>query len=84
MAMINSNEHQKKTITELYNSNDISKNKISKITLLFKETKADISSKKLIDQYTKKAIDSINRLSIDQNFKNEFIVFSNNLMKRDL
>ena len=85
MAMIDSNQNQKKHITELYNSNDISnKNKISKITLLFKETKADISSKKLIDQYTKKAIDSINRLSIDQNFKNEFIVFSNNLMKRDL
>jgi geranylgeranyl diphosphate synthase type II len=85
MAMIDSNQNQKKHITELYNSKDISnKNKISKITLLFKETKADISSKKLIDQYTKKAIDSINSLSIDQNFKNEFIVFSNNLMKRDL
>ena len=85
MAMIDSNQNQKKHITELYNSNNISnKNKISKITLLFKETKADISSKKLIDQYTNKAIDSINRLSIDQNFKNEFIVFSNNLMKRDL
>ena len=85
MAMIDSNQNQKKHITELYNSKDISnKNKISKITLLFKETKADISSKKLIDQYTKKAIDSINRLSIDQNFKNKFIVFANNLMERDL
>ena len=85
MAMINSSKNQKTYITELYNSNDISnKIKISKLTLLFKETKADISSKKLINQYTKKAIDSINRLSIDQNFKNEFIVFSNNLMKRDL
>ena len=85
MAMIDSNQNQKKHITELYNSNNISnKNKISKITLLFKETKADISSKKLIDQYTNKAIDSINRLSIDQNFKNKFIVFANNLMERDL
>ncbi len=85
MAMINSSKNQKTYITELYNSNDISnKIKISKLTLLFKETKADISSKKLINQYTKKAIDSINRLSIDQNFKNKFIVFANNLMERDL
>jgi len=85
MAMINSSKNQKIYITELYNSNDISnKIKISKLTLLFKETKADISSKKLINQYTKKAIDSINRLSIDQNFKNKFIVFANNLMERDL
>jgi len=84
MAMINSNEYQKKTITELYNSNDISKNKISKITLLFKETKADMACTELIDQYTTKAIASLNKLSVDQKYKDEFIVFANNLMKRDL
>ena len=85
MAMINSNESQKKDIKELYNSNDISnQNKISKITLLFKETKADISSKELVDQYTSKAIGSLNKLSIDKNYKDEFIVYTNNLMKRDL
>ena len=85
MAIINSNEAQKKDITELYNSNDISnKNKIAKTTLLFKESKADISSLELVDQYTKKAIDSLNKLSINQNYKNELIVFANNLMKRDL
>ena len=84
MAIINSNEAQKKDITELYNSNDISnKNKIAKTTLLFKESKADISSLELVDQYTKKAIDSLNKLSINQNYKNELIVFANNLMKRD-
>ena len=85
MAIINSSEAQKKNITELYNSNDISnKNKIAKTTLLFKEAKADISSLELVDQYTKKAIDSLNKLSINQNYKNELIVFANNLMKRDL
>ena len=85
MAIINSNEAQKKDISELYNSNDISnKNKIAKTTLLFKESKADISSLELVDQYTKKAIDSLNKLSINQNYKNELIVFANNLMKRDL
>ena len=85
MAMINSSENQKKDIIELYNSNDISnKNKISKITLLFKETKADISSKELVDQYNSKAIASLNKLSIGKNYKDEFIVYANNLMKRDL
>ena len=63
---------------------DIIKNKIAKTTLLFKESKADISSLELVDQYTKKAIDSLNKLSINQNYKNELIVFANNLMKRDL
>ena len=85
MAIINSSEAQKKDIAELYNSNDIyNKNKIAKTTLLFKETKADISSLELVDQYNKKAIDSLNNLNINQNFKNEFIAFANNLMKRDL
>ena len=85
MAIINSNEAQKKDITELYNLKDLyNKNKIAKTTLLFKETKADISSLELVDQYNKKAIDSLNNLNINQNFKNEFIAFANNLMKRDL
>ena len=85
MAIINSSEAQKKDIAELYNSNDIyNKNKIAKTTLLFKKAKADISSLELVDQYTKKAIDSLNKLSINQNYKNELIVFANNLMKRDL
>ena len=85
MAIINSNEAQKKDITELYNLKDLyNKNKIAKTTLLFKKAKADISSLELVDQYTKKAIDSLNKLSINQNYKNELIVFANNLMKRDL
>ena len=85
MAIINSNEAQKKDITELYNLKDLyNKNKIAKTTLLFKETKADISSLELVDQYNKKAVDSLNNLNINQNFKNEFIAFANNLMKRDL
>ena len=85
MAMINSNETQKKHITGLYNSKDISnENKVYQITSLFKESKADISSKELVNQYTKKAIDSLNKVNIDKNFKDQFIVFAKNLMKREL
>ena len=85
MAIANSTEFQKKQILELYSSKEnSSENKINKITSLFVETKADISSLELVDQYTKKAIKLINCLSFDQTKKNNFINFSNNLMRRDL
>ena len=59
-------------------------NKIKQVTSLFKETKADIDSLELVDQYTKKAIQYINMLSISEDKKNEFILFSKELMERDL
>jgi geranylgeranyl diphosphate synthase type II len=85
MAIENSNESQKEKILELYSSKEnSSENKINKITSLFIETKADKSSLELVDQYTQKAIKLINCLSFDQTKKNDFINFSNSLMKRDL
>jgi len=84
-AIENSNESQKEKILELYSSKEnLSGDKINKITSLFIETKADKSSLELVDQYTKKAIKLINCLSFDQTKKNDFINFSNSLMKRDL
>ena len=85
MAIENSNESQKEKILELYSSKEnTSEDKINKITSLFIETKADKSSLELVDQYTQKAIKLINCLSFDQTKKNDFINFSNSLMKRDL
>ena len=85
MAIENSNESQKEKILELYSSKENTfENKINKITSLFIETKADKSSLELVDQYTQKAIKLINCLSFDQTKKNDFINFSNSLMKRDL
>ena len=85
MAIANSNKSQKEKILELYSSKEnSSEDKINKITSLFIETKADKSSLELVDQYTKKAIKLINCLSFDQTKKNDFINFSNSLMKRDL
>ena len=85
MAIANSNESQKEKILELYSSKEnTSEDKINKITSLFIETKADKSSLELVDQYTQKAIKLINCLSFDQTKKNDFINFSNSLMKRDL
>ena len=85
MAIANSNESQKEKILELYSSKEnSSEDKINKITSLFIETKADKSSLELVDQYTQKAIKLINCLSFDQTKKNDFINFSNSLMKRDL
>ena len=85
MAIVNSNESQKEKILELYSSKEnSSEDKINKITSLFIETKADKSSLELVDQYTQKAIKLINCLSFNQTKKNDFINFSNSLMKRDL
>ena len=85
MAIANSNESQKEKILELYSSKEnTSEDKINKITSLFIETKADKSSLELVDQYTQKAIKLINCLSFNQTKKNDFINFSNSLMKRDL
>ncbi|MDA7810563.1 polyprenyl synthetase family protein [Flavobacteriaceae bacterium] len=84
MAIQNSNDFQKNHILDLYNSNTVFNNKIKQVTSLFKETKADIDSLELVDQYTKKAIQYINMLSISEDKKNEFILFSKELMERDL
>ena len=85
MAIANSNKSQKEKILELYSSKEnSSEDKINKITSLFIETKADKSSLELVDQYTQKAIKLINCLSFNQTKKNDFINFSNSLMKRDL
>ena len=85
MAIANSNKSQKEKILELYSlKENSSEDKINKITSLFIETKADKSSLELVDQYTQKAIKLINCLSFNQTKKNDFINFSNSLMKRDL
>ena len=84
MAIQNSNDFQKNHILDLYNSNTVFNNKIKQVTSLFKETKADIDSLELVDQYTKKAIQYINMLSISEDKKNKFILFSKELMERDL
>ena len=69
MAIQNSNDFQKNHILDLYNSNTVFNNKIKQVTSLFKETKADIDSLELVDQYTKKAIQYINMLSISEDKK---------------
>ncbi len=85
MSLINSTEKQKIKILELYSSSTINpEDKIKKVTSLFVKTKGDVSSLKLVDHYTKKAIESINQLNISENKKNDFIKFSSDLMKRDL
>ena len=81
----NTGDKQKIKILELYSSSTINpEEKIKKVTSLFVKTKGDVSSLKLVDHYTKKAIESINQLNISENKKNDFIKFSNDLMKRDL
>ena len=85
LAKKNANKKQIDKLHELYDSKKLNSDlKIKKITTLFKQTKADIDTLKLVNQYTKKAIDSLNNLSINKNIKNEFIAVANNLMKRDL
>ena len=61
-----------------------SKNKIIKVTKLFKETKADKETLKLVEDYTNLALKSINSLSIPVENKQVFIDFSNSLLERKL
>jgi geranylgeranyl diphosphate synthase type II len=83
LSLLNANDKQHKEILYLYNSSK-TENKIVKVTTLFKETKADKETLKLVEDYTNLALKSINSLSIPVENKQVFIDFSNSLLERKL
>lgn len=83
LSLLNANDKQHKDLLKLYNSSK-TENKIIKVTKLFKETKADKETLKLVEDYTNLALKSINSLSIPVENKQVFINFSNSLLERKL
>lgn len=83
MTRSNATKIQIDELDSLFNSKKLSsKLKISKVTSLFKATKADTLTSKLIKDYTNRAIKYIDDLSIEEYRKEEFKTFSIKLMSR--
>jgi geranylgeranyl diphosphate synthase type II len=85
MTRSNSTKIQISELESFYDSDELnSELKISKVTSIFKRAKADILTSKLVLDYTDKAIKYIDDLSIAELQKDEFRVFSKQLMSRKL
>ncbi|MDB4092980.1 polyprenyl synthetase family protein [Flavobacteriaceae bacterium] len=83
LSLLNANKQQANDLIALFN-NSSSENKVINTTKIFKETKADIKTLELVEDYTNLALQSINRLSISNESKQIFIDFSNSLLERKL
>lgn len=83
LCLLNANKDQSKSLKTLYSQKN-SIDKVSKVTQIFKITKADIDNLKLVENYTNLALNSLNHLSISNEKKDELIEFSNSLLDRKL
>ncbi|MDA9622658.1 polyprenyl synthetase family protein [Flavobacteriaceae bacterium] len=83
LSLLNANKQQANDLITLFN-NSSSENKVINTTKIFKETKADIKTLELVEDYTNLALQSINGLSISNESKQIFIDFSNSLLERKL
>ena len=83
LSLANANNEQSKTLKSLYNDNN-SIEKVFKVTQIFKDTKADLESLKLVEHFTNLALNSLNELSISNVKKKELIDFSHSLLNRQL
>ena len=85
MTKSNATKTQTEELEKLFGTKKLSSElKISKVTSLFRETKADVRTSKLVEDYTNSAIKYIDDLSIEESQKEEFRVFSIELMNRKL
>ncbi len=83
LSLLNANKQQANDLIALFN-NSSSENKVINTTKIFKETKADIKTLELVEDYTNLALQSVNGLSISNESKQIFIDFSNSLLERKL
>jgi len=83
LSLANANNEQSETLKSLYNDNN-SIEKVFKVTQIFKDTKADLESLKLVEHFTNLALNSLNELSISSVKKKELIDFSHSLLNRQL
>ena len=83
LSLANANNEQSETLKSLYNDNN-SIEKVFKVTQIFKDTKANLESLKLVEHFTNLALNSLNELSISNVKKKELIDFSHSLLNRQL
>ena len=81
MCKRNSNSEQLDILNHIYNSKEI-KDKVQKAKSLFTETKADESTKDLVKYYSDLALESIKKIQIDSNLKEDLISLTNLLLER--
>ena len=77
--MLQENDHT--ILNHIYNSKEI-KGKVQKAKSLFTETKADESTKDLVKYYSDLALESIEKIQIDSNLKEDLISLTNLLLER--
>ena len=81
MCKRNSNSEQLELLNHLYNSKEVEA-KVEKAKSLFIETKADANTKDLVKYYSDLAINSIDKIKVDSNLKEDLISLTNLLLER--
>ena len=81
-SLINANAEQKVALQNWFATTDISTEKVEAVKQLFEETGVVNDSVKMIEEYTQKALDILEQLTIDIEYKEELKQFSLALMNR--
>lgn len=84
IALSKSNQKNKNKLIALYSSKDKITEKITKVKSIFKESESHLETKKIINNYTTKALNNLEKLNIVEEKKQNLVEFSNKLMKREL
>ena len=84
IALSKSNQKNKNKLISLYNAVDKNEEKILKVKSIFKESESHLVTKKIIKDYTIKAINNLEKLNIGDEKKQNLVEFSNKLMNRKL
>lgn len=81
-SLINANAEQKVALQNWFATTDVSTEKVEAVKQLFEETGVVNDSVKMIEEYTQKALDILEQLTIDAEYKEELKQFSLALMNR--
>lgn len=81
-ALENADQHQKERLHYWFSTTDNSTEKIEAVKQLFAATGVVADSEKLIEVYTNKALEILNQMQINPDYKEELREFSLNLMNR--
>ena len=84
IALSKSNQKNKNKLISLYNAVDKNEEKILNVKSIFKESESHLVTKKIIKDYTMKALNNLEKLNIDDEKKQNLVEFSNKLMNRKL
>ena len=84
IALSKSNQKNKNKLISLYNAVDKNEEKILKVKSIFKESESHLVTKKIIKDYTMKALNNLEKLNIGDKKKQNLVEFSNKLMNREL